>query len=185
MCLEANVKELKSPSCWDTVPLWPEFSLATKDGAMNDADFMRMAIQAAREGMGKGEMPFGACIVHKGKVLAVAHNSAKADIDTTAHGEVQAIRAASRQLRQLNLHGATIYTTCEPCPMCFAACLWANLGRIVYACRIEDAAKAGIRQIPIPTTRMKQLSQSDVLITGDVLREDSLKLFDAWLRLPR
>ena len=152
---------------------------------MVDADFMRMAIQAAREGMGKGEMPFGACIVHKGKVLAVAHNSAKADIDTTAHGEVQAIRAASRQLRQLNLPGATIYTTCEPCPMCFAACLWANLGRIVYACRIEDAAKAGIRQIPIPTIRMKQLSQSDVLITGDVLREDSLKLFDAWSRLPR
>lgn len=62
-----NVKELKSPNYWDTVPLWPEFSLATKDGAMTDADFMRMAIQAAREGMGKGEMPFGACIVHKGK----------------------------------------------------------------------------------------------------------------------
>ena len=69
--------------------------------------------------------------------------------------------------------------------MCFAACLWANLGRIVYACRIEDVAKVGIRQIPISTTRMKQLSQSDVLITGDVLREDSLKLFDAWSRLPR
>lgn len=152
---------------------------------MIDEDFMRMAIQAAREGMAKGEMPFGACIVQKGKVLAVAHNNAKADIDTTAHGEVQAIRAASRQLRQLSLLGSTIYTTCEPCPMCVAACLWADLGRIVYACRIEDAAKAGIRQIPISTTRMKQLSQSDVLIAGDVLPEDSLQLFNAWSRFPR
>ena len=149
---------------------------------MTDADFMRMAIQAAWDGMGKREMPFGACIVHKGKVLSVAHNSAKADLDTTAHGEVQAIRAASRQVKRLSLPGATIYTTCEPCPMCFAACLWAELGRIVYACSIEDAAKAGIRQISISASRMKQFSQSDVLVTGDVLREDSLKLFDAWVR---
>lgn len=149
---------------------------------MTDADFMRMAIQAARDGMAKGEMPFGACIIQKGKVLSVAHNNAKADTDTTAHGEVQAIRAASRQVKGLTLTGATIYTTCEPCPMCFAACLWANIGRIVYACRIEDAVKAGIRQISVSASRMKQLSQSDVVLTGDVLRNESLKLFDVWAR---
>lgn len=149
---------------------------------MTDADFMRMAIQAALKGMKKGEMPFGACIIQKGKVLSVAHNSAKADMDTTAHGEVQAIRAASRRVKRLTLSGATIYTTCEPCPMCFTACLWANLGRIVYACRIEDAAEAGIRQISISARQMKRLTQSDVLLTADVLREDSLKLFDAWAR---
>lgn len=149
---------------------------------MTDADFMRMAIEAALEGMEKGEMPFGACIIQKGEVLAVAHNSAKANMDTTAHGEVQAIRAASRQVNRLSLSGATIYTTCEPCPMCFAACLWANMGRIVYACSIEDAAEAGIRQISISASRMKQLIQSDVLLTGNVLREESLKLFDSWAR---
>ena len=147
---------------------------------MTDADFMRMAIQAAWDGLKQGEMPFGACIVHKGNVLSVAHNSSKADTDTTAHGEVQAIRAASRNLKRLDLPGATMYTTCEPCPMCFAACLWAKLGRIVYACRIEDAAKAGIGQIPISAGRMKQLSQSNLVVTGDVLRADSLTLFEAW-----
>ena len=149
---------------------------------MTDADFMRLAIQAAWKGLGKGEMPFGACIVRKEQVLSVSHNSAKANIDTTAHAEVQAIREASRQLRTLELAGCVIYSTCEPCPMCFTACLWAKIGRIVYACRIEDAEKAGIRQIPISSSRMKQLGQSDVQLVGDVLREDSLKLFEAWSR---
>ena len=149
---------------------------------MTDADFMRLAIQAAWQGLGKGEMPFGACIVRKEQVLSVSHNSAKANIDTTAHAEVQAIREASRQLKRLELAGCVIYSTCEPCSMCFTACLWAKIGRIVYACRIEDAEKAGIRQIPISSSRMKQLGQSDVQLVGDVLREDSLKLFEAWSR---
>jgi len=149
---------------------------------MTDADFMRLAIQAAWQGLGKGEMPFGACIVRKEQVLSVLHNSAKANIDTTAHAEVQAIREASRQLRTLELAGCVIYSTCEPCPMCFTACLWAKIGRIVYACRIEDAEKAGIRQIPISSSRMKQLGESGVQLVGDVLREESLKLFEAWSR---
>ena len=149
---------------------------------MTDADFMRLAIQAAWQGLGKGEMPFDACIVRKEQVLSVSHNSAKANIDTTAHAEVQAIREASRQLKMLELAGCVIYSTCEPCPMCFTACLWAKLGRIVYACRIEDAEKAGIWQIPISSSRMKQLGQSSVQLVGDVLREESLKLFEACSR---
>ncbi len=149
---------------------------------MTNADFMRLAIQAAWQGLGKGEMPFGACIVRRGQVIAVAHNSAKANLDTTSHAEIQAIREASHQVKTLELTGSVIYATCEPCPMCFTACLWAKLGRIVYACRIEDAEKAGIWQIPISSSRMKQLGQSGVQLVGDVLREESLKLFEAWSR---
>jgi tRNA(Arg) A34 adenosine deaminase TadA len=149
---------------------------------MTDADFMKLAIKAAWEGVEQGEMPFGACVVKRGQVVSVAHNSAKASLDTTAHAEVQAIRDASRQLRTLDLTGGTIYTTCEPCPMCFTACVWAQVGRIVYACRIEDAERAGIRQVPISSVRMNQLGQSGVELVGDVLREDSLVLFEAWRR---
>jgi len=149
---------------------------------MNDADFMRLAIQAARQGVAKGEMPFGACIVSNGQVIAVVHNSAKANMDTTAHAEVQAIREANRRLKALELTGCAIYSTCEPCPMCFTACVWAKLRRIVYACRIEDAEQAGIRQVPISSVRMNQLSQSGVEIVADILREESLKLFAAWRR---
>ncbi|MGH7236522.1 MAG: nucleoside deaminase [Nitrospiraceae bacterium] len=150
--------------------------------AMTDADFMRLAIQAAWQGLEKGEMPFGASIVRRGQVITVAHNSAKANLDTTSHAEVQAIREASRQVNTLELTGATLYATCEPCPMCFTACLWAKLERIVYACGIEDAAQFGIRQIPIPSAQMKQLGRSNVKLVGGVLREDSLKLFEAWSR---
>ena len=149
---------------------------------MTDADFMRLAIQAAWQGMEKGEMPFGACLVRRGQVIAVAHNSAKANLDTTAHAEVQAIREASRQLKTLELTGNVIYSTCEPCPMCFAACLWAKLGRIVYACRIEDAERFGIGQIPILSAQMKQWARSGVELVGDVLRDESQKLFEAWSR---
>jgi tRNA(Arg) A34 adenosine deaminase TadA len=149
---------------------------------MTDADFMRLAIQAAWQGLEKGEMPFGASIVRRGQVVAVAHNSAKANLDTTSHAEVQAIREASRQVKALELTGAILYATCEPCPMCFTACLWAKLGRIVYACQIEDAAQSGIWQIPISSGQMKQLGRSNVELVGGVLREESLKLFEAWSR---
>jgi tRNA(Arg) A34 adenosine deaminase TadA len=103
-------------------------------------------------------------------------------MDTTAHAEIQAIRDASRRLKTLELSGCVIYSTCEPCPMCFTACVWARLGRIVYACRIEDAERTGIRQVSIPSARMNQLGQSGVEIVGDVLRDDSLKLFEGWRR---
>jgi len=147
---------------------------------MTDADFIRLAIQAAWQGVERGEMPFGACIVTRGQVVSVAHNSAKANIDVTAHAEVQAIREASRRLKTLELPGCVIYSTCEPCPMCFTACVWAKVSRIVYACRIEDAERAGIRQVPISSVRMNQLGQSGIELVGDVLREESLKLFEAW-----
>ena len=149
---------------------------------MTEADFMQLAIRSAWQGVAKGEMPFGACIVRKGQVVSVAHNSAQTDMDTTAHAEVQAIRAASRRLKALELTGCVIYSTCEPCPMCFTACVWAKVGRIVYACRIEDAERVGIRQVPISSARMNKLGQSGVEMMGDVLREESLKLFEAWRR---
>ncbi len=127
-------------------------------------------------------MPFGACIVSRGYIVATAHNSAKSAMDTTAHAEIQAIREAGRKIKSLELPMATMYSTCEPCPMCFAACVWAKIARIVYACRIEDADKAGIRQIHISSSLMKQLSRSNMDVVADVLRDEGVKLFDAWRR---
>ncbi len=147
---------------------------------MTDADYMRLAIQATWQGLQKGEMPFGACLVTRGKVIAAVHNRARSDLDTTAHAEMAAIREATRRLKTLDLSSSVMYATCEPCPMCFSACLWANVGRIVYACSIADAARFGIRQIPITSGRMKQLSQSKIEVAGGLLRDESLELFTAW-----
>jgi tRNA(Arg) A34 adenosine deaminase TadA len=149
---------------------------------MDEADHMRSAIQSAWQGIRKGEMPFGACVVKKGQPIVSTHNSARVNMDTTAHAEMQAIREAGRRRRTLDLSGCVVYATCEPCPMCFAASVWAGVGRIVYACRIEDAERAGIRQIPITSVRMNQLGRCGIEIAGDFLREESLKLFEAWRR---
>ena len=150
---------------------------------MTDEDFMRLAIEAAREGIRNGEMPFGACVVMNGRVIATTHNSARLTMDTTAHAEVQAIREASRRLAVLELAGSIVYTSCEPCPMCFTACVWARVSKIVYAARIEDAARAGIRQIPITSDQMRHLSRSEMHLVADVLRNESLEVFKAWARL--
>ena len=150
---------------------------------MTDEDFMRLAIEAAREGIRKGEMPFGACVVMNGRVIATTHNSARLMMDTTAHAEVQAIREASRRLAALELAGSIVYTSCEPCPMCFSACAWARVSKIVYAARIEDASRAGIRQIPITSDQMRHLSRSEMHLIADVLRNESLEVFKAWARL--
>ena len=149
---------------------------------MSDAEYMRRAIEAAREGLQKGEMPFGACIVQRGRVVVSVHNVARERMDITAHAEMHAIQEACRQLRTLDLSGCVIYASCEPCPMCFSACFWAKLDKIVYGSRIEDAERVGIWQIPITSSTMKQLSRSSLEIVGDLLREESVELFKA---LPR
>lgn len=147
---------------------------------MTDEDFMRLALEAAREGVKNGEMPFGACLVRHGRLIVAAHNSARRLLDTTAHAEIQAIRDGSRQLGSMDLSGAVMYGTCEPCAMCMAACLWCKVSRVVFACRIEDAERASIAQLPITAVQMKQLARATVTVEGDVLRAEGIELFKAW-----
>jgi len=146
-----------------------------------DERFMRLAIAKTREGIRQGQTPFGACIVSGGGVImACAHNVVWATTDITAHGEVNAIRLACRESASIDLSGATIYSTTEPCPMCFSAIHWARIGRIVYGASIADAKAAGFNELPIANAFMKQEGQSSVVIDSGCLREDCLLLFDEW-----
>lgn len=140
-------------------------------------DFMLLAIEEARKGRQMGEMPFGACIVKQGRVVTAVHNVARERMDITAHAEMHAIQEACRALKTLDLSNCTIYASCEPCPMCFSACFWAQVDRIVFASRIEDAERLGIRQLPITSAAMKQLSRASIDVVGDVLRAESVELF--------
>ena len=84
--------------------------------------WMKKAIRSAYLGMKKSAGgPFGACIVHKGKAIAAAYNTVLRSQDATCHAEINAIRTASRELKTFDLSGCAIYSTTEPCPMCFAA----------------------------------------------------------------
>lgn len=149
---------------------------------MRDDEFMRIALETAWNGVKQGEAPFGACLVKEGRVVVRVHNVARRSWDITAHAEVQAIREACRMLKTLDLSGTELYATCEPCPMCFSSCVWAKLPRIVYGARIEDAERLGIRQIPIDSSRMQQLSRWSGELVGDVLRAEGVELLKAWPR---
>ena len=145
-----------------------------------DEKFMRVALDACRAGIERGQSPFGAVIVREGAILSATHNHVRLTTDATAHAEVHAIREACRVVGDIHLAGATIYATTEPCPMCFTAIHWARIGRIVYAARIADAADAGFNELPVANATLKQLGGSGVELVPDVLRDESVALFMRW-----
>ena len=107
---------------------------------------MKLAAAEASAGVKKSHGgPFGAVIVRKGRLVARAHNEVIATCDPTAHAEIMAIRKASAKLKTFDLSECELYTTCEPCPMCLAAILWARIGRVYYGCTRRDAEKIGFR----------------------------------------
>lgn len=101
------------------------------------------AVSLATDNVAAGGGPFGALIVRDGAELARGVNRVTRDNDPTAHAEVVAIRAACAALGTFSLAGAVLYASCEPCPLCLAAALWARVDRIVYAADRHDAAHGG------------------------------------------
>ncbi len=148
----------------------------------NDELFMRAAIAKARQGIKRGQTPFGACVVKNNKVISCEHNLVWRNNDITAHAEIVAIRYACRKLKTINLSGCMLYSTCEPCPMCFSACHWAGISRIVYGARIRDARRCGFSELGISNARMKKIGKSRMKISAGVLRQENLSLFDLWSR---
>ncbi len=108
-----------------------------------DESWLSQAVALASANVADGGGPFGAVVVRDGVLIGVGQNRVTRDNDPTAHAEVQAIRAACRTIEHFSLAGATVYTSCEPCPLCLAACLWARVDRVVFAADRDDAARAG------------------------------------------
>lgn len=142
-------------------------------------------MRVAYDGIKKGQTPFGAAIVKEGCVIATAHNEVWETTDITAHAEICAIRLACTELRTINLKGCVIYSTCEPCPMCFSAIHWAGISRIVYGSRISDAREVGFRELALSNRTMKRLGRSPVIADGPYLREECLRLFATWSKSKR
>jgi len=149
-----------------------------------DARFMRLAIQKAREGILEGQTPFGACITRGAEIVSCTHNMVWQSTDITAHAEIHAIRLACQKLGTIDLSGCAIYSTCEPCPMCFAACHWARIAQIVYGANIQDAEASGFHELHISNAQMKELGGSPVEIVSDYLRDDALALFHFFEKQP-
>jgi tRNA(Arg) A34 adenosine deaminase TadA len=151
----------------------------------NDLPFLREAIALARAGAASGVGgPFGALIVHEGRIVGRGQNHVTSANDPTAHAEVVAIREACAALGRFHLAGATLYTSCEPCPMCLAAAYWAHIERIVHACTRDDAAAIGFddaflyRELAAP-------SASRRIPSIPLLRDEGLTVFREWTENPR
>jgi guanine deaminase len=98
-----------------------------------------LAVENARSGQGG---PYGAIVVKDNRLIAASGNKVTTNIDPTAHAEVMAIRLACKELRDFQLHGCILYSSCEPCPMCLGAIYWARLEKVYFACSRHDAAAA-------------------------------------------
>jgi tRNA(Arg) A34 adenosine deaminase TadA len=144
-----------------------------------DAERMRALIAVTMLTMDTPHpVPYGAEIfdTNTGESLLRALNAVGEDLDPSAHGEIHAIRLACAKLKSLRLKGYTLYTTCEPCPMCMSCCLWAGLDRVVYGATIEDAARFG-HQIMIPSAEVARRTDLKCEVAGPLERDRALELF--------
>lgn len=150
-----------------------------------EPEHMRLAIAQARRNLAAEPAggPFGACLVRDGRVLAAARNTVLAT-DATGHAEVNAIRSASARIGSHDLSGAVIYSTTEPCPMCFSAIHWARVAAIYYGTAIADVAALGFNEMPLSNARLARLGKSPVRLHPGFLREECLALLRDWERLP-
>jgi len=145
---------------------------------------MRKAIAEARKNIARPDGgPFGACIVKDGRIVAAGRNTVLKN-DATCHAEVNAIRKASKKLGTFDLTGCEIYSTTEPCPMCFGAIHWARIGAVYFGTGIADAARAGFHELRISNAKMKAIGRSKIRLVPGFMRAECQELFDAWLILP-
>ncbi len=142
--------------------------------------FMRRAIALAEQNVANGGGgPFGAVVVHDGRIIGEGTNQVTGTHDPTAHAEMVAIRAACTQLGTYSLAGCEIFASCEPCPMCLSAIYWARIERIFFGNTKTDAAAIGFdddhiyREIPLPISER-------AIPTERLLADEAITAFRAW-----
>ncbi len=142
--------------------------------------YMFLAIEEATKGIEAGHGgPFGCVIVKDDKIVGRGHNRVVVNNDPTCHGEMEAIRDACKNLKSFDLSGCTLYTTGEPCPMCFGAILWANISKVYYGCNVKDTDKIGFRDEIFynMTDEKKKAFQTELD------RDECLKLYEKYMSI--
>lgn len=148
---------------------------------MSDEDFMRRALELARQGQAEGEVPVGAVVVLDGNVIGEGWNRPIAAADPTAHAEIQALRAAALAVGNYRLAGASLYVTLEPCAMCVGAMFHARIARVVFGARDPKTGSAGS---VIDLFGEKRLNHH-ATVRGGVLAEESGALLSAFFAARR
>lgn len=144
--------------------------------------YMKAAIEEAEQGINNNEGgPFGCIIVKDGAIIGRGHNQVVLRKDPTCHGEIMAIRDACRNLDTFDLSGCELYTTGQPCPMCWGAILWANIAKIFYGCNVSDTDRIGFRDQKFFTLSEEETSG----MMQEIDREECLKLYGRYWRLEK
>jgi len=150
---------------------------------MMNKKYMRLALNEARKNFKKMDGgPFGSCIVKGGRVLAISRNMVLKK-DATCHAEINAIRQASKKIKNFDLSGCSIYSSTEPCPMCFSAIHWARIDTLIYGTGIKDARRLGFNELAISVGKMKKIGRCAVKIHGGFLFDECKGLLKEWDRL--
>ena len=141
-------------------------------------EYMKIAKECAEQGVSKEEGgPFGAVITDKeGNIIAKGNNKVLVSNDPTAHAEVTAIREACKELGTYDLSDCILYTSCEPCPMCLSAIIWANIKEVYYGCTREDAGKIGFRDDAI--YEYLEGKNKELINLKQMNREECIELFE-------
>ncbi len=148
---------------------------------MNDLQYLQRAVALAATHSAAGDNgPFGAVIVKNGEIIAEGWNQVVSSKDPTAHAEVVAIRRACEALETNELQGATLYSSCEPCPMCFSAAVWSRVDRVVYAETRQGAARVGFDD-EVLYQAIENMAQQKLVPCEHQPLEEATQVFDAWL----
>ena len=151
---------------------------------MNSDEAMRRAIDLGRQIMRSGEgRPFGCVILRNGEVIGEGCNSMDRDHDPTAHGEVEAIRDVCRRLETLDLSGAELYTSCEPCPMCTSVMYLAGISKLYYAASAEDPSLFGSDPGRLRREVGKPVAERD-MASEQVMEDEGRALLLEWASSP-
>jgi guanine deaminase len=146
----------------------------------DDTIWITHAVELAVANVAEGGGPFGAVVVRDGQLLAVGQNRVTRDLDPTAHAEVQAIRSACASINDFSLAGCVLYASCEPCPLCVSAALWARVDRVVYAADRHDAARGGFDDREFYELFARDRDTWPTAVQA-VRHEQSFAPFTAWL----
>ena len=149
---------------------------------MTDKDeyFMKRAIEMARKGMNANAGgPFGCVIVKDDTIIAEEHNRVTSTNDPTAHAEIVAIRKACDKLGSFQLDDCILYTSCEPCPMCFGAIYWARPKMVFFACTKKDAAKVDFDDQFIYDELEKDIEDRNIKFVR-LMRKEAVSVFREW-----
>lgn len=143
--------------------------------------FMLEAIKMAEKNIiSRSGGPFGAVVVKDGKIIAASGNRVTSTNDPTAHAEIVAIREACAEMETFDLTGCEIYASCEPCPMCLGAIMWARIDKLYYAADRLDASRAGFDD-ELFYTEMALTNEKRNLKPTQLMQKEANKVFDRWI----